>query len=140
LEDREEDGDKYYDEPLGDMRIESEEDRLGITSNGRLCFSSLGEFQDMLRQVYGRTGNCVINKFIAMSAFWFVTPCSSVGGKQNFLRNAQPQVSLLRHVLLYCRDSSVGIATSYGLDDRGVRVRVPVGSRIFCFPNRPDRL
>jgi hypothetical protein len=38
------------------------------------------------------------------------------------------------------RDSSVGIATGYGLDDRGVGVRVPVGSRIFCSPLRPDRL
>jgi hypothetical protein len=31
------------------------------------------------------------------------------------------------------RDSSVGIATSYGLYDRGVGVRVPVGSRFFLF-------
>jgi hypothetical protein len=31
------------------------------------------------------------------------------------------------------RDCVVGIATSYGLDDRGVAVRVPVGSRIFLF-------
>jgi hypothetical protein len=38
------------------------------------------------------------------------------------------------------RGSEVGIATSYELDDRGVRVRVPVGSRIFTSPNRPDRL
>ncbi|PNF37665.1 hypothetical protein B7P43_G11938, partial [Cryptotermes secundus] len=29
------------------------------------------------------------------------------------------------------RDSSVGTATGYGLDDRGVGVRVPVGSTIF---------
>jgi hypothetical protein len=29
------------------------------------------------------------------------------------------------------RDSVVGIANGYGLEDRGVRVRVPVGSRIF---------
>jgi hypothetical protein len=29
------------------------------------------------------------------------------------------------------RDIAVGIATGYGLDDRGVGVRVPVGSRIF---------
>jgi hypothetical protein len=29
------------------------------------------------------------------------------------------------------RDSSVGIVTGYGLDDRGVGVRVPVGTRIF---------
>jgi hypothetical protein len=34
----------------------------------------------------------------------------------------------------------VGIATAYGLDDRGVGVRVPVGSKIFCAPRRPDRL
>jgi hypothetical protein len=37
-------------------------------------------------------------------------------------------------------DSVVGIATSYGLDDQGVGVRVPVGSGIFSSPNRPDRL
>jgi hypothetical protein len=29
------------------------------------------------------------------------------------------------------RGSAVGMATGYGLDDGGVRVRVPVGSRIF---------
>jgi hypothetical protein len=34
----------------------------------------------------------------------------------------------------------VGIATGYGLDDRGVGVRVPVGSGIFISPYRPDRL
>jgi hypothetical protein len=38
------------------------------------------------------------------------------------------------------RDSVVGIATGYGLDDRAVGVRVPIGSRIFSSPNRPDRL
>jgi hypothetical protein len=32
--------------------------------------------------------------------------------------------------LFRSRDSSLGIATDYGLDDRGVRVRVPWGSRI----------
>jgi hypothetical protein len=32
------------------------------------------------------------------------------------------------------RDSVVGIATDYGLDDRGVGVWVPVGSRIFSSP------
>jgi hypothetical protein len=34
------------------------------------------------------------------------------------------------------RDSSVGIATGYGLDDRGVGARVPIGSRIFSSPRR----
>jgi hypothetical protein len=38
------------------------------------------------------------------------------------------------------RGSSVGIATGDGLDDRGFGVRVPVRSRIFSWPNRPDRL
>jgi hypothetical protein len=36
-------------------------------------------------------------------------------------------------------DSAVGIATGYGLDDRGIGVRVPVILRIFTFPCRPDR-
>jgi hypothetical protein len=35
------------------------------------------------------------------------------------------------------RDGVVGIATGYGLDDRGVGVRVPVESRIFFSPRRP---
>jgi hypothetical protein len=37
------------------------------------------------------------------------------------------------------RDSVLGIATGYGLGDRGVRVRVLPGSRIFFSPLRPDR-
>jgi hypothetical protein len=37
------------------------------------------------------------------------------------------------------RDGGVGIATGYGLDYRGVGVRVPVGSRISSSP-RPNRL
>jgi hypothetical protein len=60
-----------------------------------------------------------------------------------------PQPTTLRRALL-CMEALkvargwglhvVDIATSYGLDDRGVGVRVPVGSRIFSSPNRPDRL
>jgi hypothetical protein len=38
------------------------------------------------------------------------------------------------------RDSVVGIATGYGLDDQGVGVRVPEGSIILIFARRPDRL
>jgi hypothetical protein len=37
------------------------------------------------------------------------------------------------------RDSTVGIATEYELDERGVGVRVPVGSRIFSSRRRTDR-
>jgi hypothetical protein len=38
------------------------------------------------------------------------------------------------------RDSAVGIATGYRLDDRGVGLRVAVGSRIFSSLRCPDRL
>jgi hypothetical protein len=38
------------------------------------------------------------------------------------------------------RGSAVGRASGYRLDDRGAGVRVPVVSRIFTSPYRPDRL
>jgi hypothetical protein len=38
---------------------------------------------------------------------------------------------------LRSRDSAVGIATGYGLADRGVGFRVSVGSRIFSTSSRP---
>jgi hypothetical protein len=38
------------------------------------------------------------------------------------------------------RFSAVGIATGYGLDDRGVGVPVPVGPRVLTSPYRPYRL
>jgi hypothetical protein len=44
---------------------------------------------------------------------------------------------LLHKEIKISRDSPVGIATGYGLDDRGVGVRVPVGSRIFSMSSRP---
>jgi hypothetical protein len=44
------------------------------------------------------------------------------------------------YVHIQSRDSAVGIAAGYGLDDRGVGVRFPVRSRIFSSPLRPDRL
>jgi hypothetical protein len=45
----------------------------------------------------------------------------------------QLRFDLFIHLLTvyWSRDSSVGIATGYGLDDLGVGVRVTVGSRIF---------
>jgi hypothetical protein len=38
------------------------------------------------------------------------------------------------------RDSVVGVATVYRLEERGARVRVPLGSRLFSSPRRPDWL
>jgi hypothetical protein len=43
---------------------------------------------------------------------------------------ATVKLRFIRHYV--SRDSAVGIETGYGLDDRGVGVRVPVGSRIFA--------
>jgi hypothetical protein len=37
-------------------------------------------------------------------------------------------------------DSAVGIATGYGLDGRGVGIRVLLGARIFSYTRRPDQL
>jgi hypothetical protein len=54
-----------------------------------------------------------------------------------------PCVLLVPYSVIYlfsCWDSVVGIATSYGLDDRGVGIRDPVGSRIFSSTRRPDKL
>jgi hypothetical protein len=49
------------------------------------------------------------------------------------------QNSIISYLTLGSRDSAVGVATGYGLDDRGVGIRVPVGARSFCSPCRPDR-
>jgi hypothetical protein len=38
------------------------------------------------------------------------------------------------------RDSAIGTTTGYGLNVRGVRVRVLVAARFFSTPQHPDRL
>jgi hypothetical protein len=43
---------------------------------------------------------------------------------------------VLIHMHYGSRNSVVGIATAYGLDDPGIGVRVPVGSRIFSTSSR----
>jgi hypothetical protein len=43
-------------------------------------------------------------------------------------------------IIIRSRDSAIGVATGYWLDDRGVGVRVSVVSRIFTSRSRPDRL
>jgi hypothetical protein len=47
---------------------------------------------------------------------------------------------ILYYTRVWSRDSVVSIATSYGLNDRGIGVRVPVVSRIFSSTRRPDWL
>jgi hypothetical protein len=64
------------------------------------------------------------------------------GGQRlmSFPTNSTHKYSNVNRLLYVSRDSTFGIATSYGLDERGVGVRVPVGWRIFSSPRRPDRL
>jgi hypothetical protein len=56
-------------------------------------------------------------------------------------RISQPFKTITEFIWLYMylvsRDSVVGIATSYELDDRRVGVRVPVGPRIFSTSSKP---
>jgi hypothetical protein len=59
--------------------------------------------------------------------------CLKIEKLLSFVKNINVNIFMQMH-------SSVGIATSYGLDDRGVGVRVLVGSRIFSSPRRTDRL
>jgi hypothetical protein len=70
--------------------------------------------------------------FLCGSSIIVVYYCSSDALYSAFLT--------FHHTTGYTRDIAVGIATSYGLDGRGVGVRVPVGSIIFCSQRRPDRL
>jgi hypothetical protein len=53
-------------------------------------------------------------------------------GINEFKRGYQPRSG--------SRNSSVGIAIGYGLDDRGIEVRILVGARISTSPSHPDRL
>jgi hypothetical protein len=53
-----------------------------------------------------------------------------------FCKDSHNIINIL-YLHLWGRDS---VATGYGLDDRGIGVRVPVGSRVFSSPCRPDRL
>jgi hypothetical protein len=50
------------------------------------------------------------------------------------------QTNPIHNFSFYIFKSAVGIATDYELEDRGLGVRVPMGSRIFTSPCRPDRL
>jgi hypothetical protein len=48
--------------------------------------------------------------------------------------------SLYNYTYLVSWGNSIGIATGCGLDDRGVGVRVPAGSRFLSSPRRPVRV
>jgi hypothetical protein len=51
---------------------------------------------------------------------------------------AKTSRTILHPSFIGSRDSAVGTVTRHGLDGQEVRVRVPVGSRLFSSPCRPD--
>jgi hypothetical protein len=86
------------------------------------------------------------------AGFLLGLPFNSEDGGEMFLRNLgspdrhEPESEScgnfwkILQTSWWSRNSAVGIATGYGLNDRRVGVRVPVGSKIFSSPHRPDRL
>jgi hypothetical protein len=60
-------------------------------------------------------------------------------GRDRFLQNPFQFIIYQLHYDSGSRDSSIGIATGYRLDDGGVGVQVLVGARIFSSPRRPGR-
>jgi hypothetical protein len=74
-------------------------------------------------------------------AFWWcekVTLNCSIGRMENCM-NQEIEIKHLEETDLESRDISVGIAIGYWLDYWS-EVGVPVGSRIFSSPRRPERL
>jgi hypothetical protein len=61
-------------------------------------------------------------------------------GQTPSIENLNTNLISLTWSWLMSSGSSVGIATGYGLDDRQIRVRVPVGSRILNTSYRSDKL
>jgi hypothetical protein len=98
-------------------------------------------------QSYGTGRTCTswlyISTFLTVIYLLTYTYFNNISSLQNFTNNL-----LGKNILNTCstnlnqrsRDSSVGIATSYGLDDWWVGVWVLVGSIIFSSPCRPNRL
>jgi hypothetical protein len=86
-----------------------------------------------------RTPNWILRTQVVVCSKYDIESCKKPTEK-GYLRRLGTLSTLISLILIQSRDSAVGIATGYGLDDRGVGVRVPVGSRIFSSPSRPDWL
>jgi hypothetical protein len=92
--------------------------------------------------VMGRPYQFQSQEYFNIHVFTYVNIC--IYTAVIFYANTYVFMSVYTYMLIYmytwARDSVFGIATGYGLDDRGVGVRVPGGANIFSFPSRPDRL
>jgi hypothetical protein len=66
-----------------------------------------------------------------------MAPQDSLQCSQNVANGAQPEpLEFSLHHVMKSRDSSVGIALGYGLDDRSSRVRFPAGAGNFSIHHR----
>jgi hypothetical protein len=91
--------------------------------------------------------DCLFNIFAATLQIWRPSPPSATDDEpcrgdrepHNILENIQSKnrhnIYTLR-LTIKSRDSSVGIAMGYGLDDRGSRVRFPSGTGNFSLHHR----
>jgi hypothetical protein len=69
----------------------------------------------------------------------YLTPTATEQGHIYTIHSLTLYSNIYRDLCQYVsRDSAVGVATGYGLDDSEVGVRVPVGSRIITSPRRPN--
>jgi hypothetical protein len=92
--------------------------------------------QEPATSAYTKLSYMIFNR-----SFWIVssqlyTPVSQMVSLFPFLKPIGVCITPLYHV---SRNSVVWIATDYGLDCRGVGVRVPAGIRLFSSPQCPDR-
>jgi hypothetical protein len=103
---------------------------LNINKNNNSNNTSNSE---TLGRLYTFLDNTNSNKMVSNLTSYF-----NVDNNDNINRNCN-------NIYIYIynnnsRDSVVGAATGSWLNDRVVRVRAPIGSRIFSSPRPPDRL
>jgi hypothetical protein len=81
----------------------------------------------------------IVTSSLETTRFYFQTNSRN---RRHYIRYLVEQTEIFLRTVAYSRsrDSAVGIVTGYGMDDRRVRVRVLVRSRIFSSSRRPDLL
>jgi hypothetical protein len=112
--------------------------RFSATSSGILCHRNPVSYHRNPVPFSVITGDVHNGKAQRVSLLYVPLLCSG-----NFPKNTKcfgtwtlvmlTKIKYIYYTLTISRDSAVGIATGWGLDDRGVGVRVPIGDRFFPF-------
>jgi hypothetical protein len=111
-----------------------------VTTSFRLEAVTSFRFNPLLRRLFSVFNIIVFILFVDFSLLFLFSPSSSCPYFLSISTLFFPSTSISCSLSPRSRDSSVGIATAYGPDDQGVRVRVPVGAIIFPSQCRPDWL